>query len=221
MAENDDVHTDNINDFNEREMLEQLLQLITPQANITEIADSLIGEFGSLKNALQAPVSELKNIKEVSEKFAIQLGFVGALTNYLNDSEAPVKVRFDDRKKITEYCVNHFKGKTTEALMLLLLDEKSTLLHVHDMSDHMPNHVNVKFRQVARQAMNHDARKLIIAHNHPTSTTEPSGEDLKLTRELGDFLRVVKVELVDHIIVSGGEALSMREEGYLSDIWKS
>lgn len=219
MAEKVDVQTNDISDLCEQEMLERLLRLVTPRANITLIADNLIREFGSMNNALQAPIAELKNIDGFSDKFALQFGFVGALINYLNDTQAPVKDRFNDARKITEYCIKHFKNKTTEILTLLLLDEKSKLLNVHDISSNMPNRIDVEFRQIARQAMNFNARKMIIAHNHPTATTEPSNEDLKFTRELSDLLRIIKTELVDHIIVSGGEALSMRDAGYLNGIW--
>ncbi len=211
----------NINVFEEHEMLEVLLFMIIPRVNTNETAHRVINEFGSLKNALLAPVNELAEINGIGEKSAIQLRFVGELANYLNRTQATVKYIFDESNKIIKYFTNHFKNKNTEALTVLLLDDNSVFLHSHEICSNMPNHVDVGFREIVSQAMKYDARKLLIAHNHIVGTKEPSNDDLRFTRELYDFLKAIKVELVDHIIVSNGEVFSMRDSGCLGRIWDS
>lgn len=232
MAEDKDVHKGHrkrmmerfskkgIGDFHEHEKLEVLLYQIIPRINTNIIAHNLINYFGSLKSVFLAPIDELVKVKGIGEKSALQLRFVGALANFLNGTQATVKACFDDANQIMNYFINYFKDKITEEVILLLLDEKYALLHSHQMCSNMPNYVNAEFREIVSQAMKYNARKLVIAHNHPVGTTEPSGEDLNFTRTLRDYLKHIKVELIDHIIVSNGEALSMRESGRLGGIWE-
>lgn len=232
MAEDKDVHKGHrermlkrfskggIGNFQDHEKLEVLLYQIIPRINTNVIAHNLINYFGSLKSVLLAPADELVKVKGIGDKSALQLKFIGELVGYLNDAKVAVKREFDNITDIISFCQNHFKDKTHEVLTLFLLDEKCVLLNICDLSSNMPNLVNVEFRQIARQALNYDARKLVIAHNHVTGTTEPSNKDLKFTRELSYFLKDIKIELIDHIIICNNAALSMRKSGYLSHIWE-
>lgn len=88
------------------------------------------------------------------------------------------------------------------------------------MSSNLPNHVNVDLREIISQAMKYNAYKLVIAHNHLTGKPDPSGDDLDFTKYLCKYLKSIKVELVDHIIVANDKALSLRYSGRLSEIWE-
>lgn len=70
-------------------------------------------------------------------------------------------------------------------------------------------------REVARRALHHNAAAVILAHNHPSGTTEPSRADLSLTCALMEVLRMFDVKVLDHFIVSGSVAISLMERGLL------
>lgn len=207
--------------FDEHEILEMLLFLMLPRVNTNTIAHRLIDEFGSLKNVLLAPSEELQRVDGIGKNAAMQMNFIGALISYVNRKEITAKESFSSSEIVTEYCIKHFKDKSSENLALLLLDDKYALLHVHDISSNMPNHIAVDYREIFAQIMKYDCRKVVIAHNHVVGTAEPSDDDLKLTREVGAALKIVSVGLVDHIIVHNGTAVSMRGSGFLNDIWES
>lgn len=69
--------------------------------------------------------------------------------------------------------------------------------------------------EVARRALQLGAVCVIVSHNHPSGNTGPSRGDHATTRQLRDALKLVDVELVDHILVAGAEAVSFAEEGWL------
>lgn len=231
MAEDKDVHKGHrermmkrfskrgICDFHDHEKLEVLLYQIIPRINTNIIAHNLINYFGSLKSVFLAPVDELVKVKGIGEKSALQLKFIGDLANYLNDAKAAAKRKFDNISDTLSFCQNHFKNKTNEVLTLLLLDDKCALLNVCDICSSQPNHIQVDYREIAKQIMKYDAYKLIIAHNHIIGTAEPSDDDQKFTRSLCEYLNMIDVGLVDHIIVSDNDVLSMRSNGYLNNIW--
>jgi DNA repair proteins len=66
-------------------------------------------------------------------------------------------------------------------------------------------------REVARQALVHNAAGIIVAHNHPRGTTAPSQSDIHLTHELARTLNLIDVRLLDHFIVAGQEIRSLAD----------
>lgn len=207
--------------FNEHEILELLLFLVLPRVNTNPIAHKLLDEFGSLRDVLLAAPEELQRVEGIGEKAALHLSFIGKLRNYTNQTQSAAQLSFDSLEIVTKYCTNHFKDQTSEKLVVLLLDDKYSLLHVHDITNNKPNHVTVNYRELFAQIMKYDCRKVVIAHNHVVGTAEPSDDDLKLTRELVDALNKIGVGCVDHIIVYNGTAVSMRGSGFLNDIWEN
>jgi DNA repair protein RadC len=70
-------------------------------------------------------------------------------------------------------------------------------------------------REVAKTALALGADGVVLAHNHPGGTVQPSQADLTLTRALQQALSLIDVGVRDHIIVAQGKCLSMAEEGML------
>jgi DNA repair protein RadC len=59
-----------------------------------------------------------------------------------------------------------------------------------------------------------DAQYVILAHNHTSDIALPSPEDRAATRYLRDALKMVDVELLDHIVVAGDDFVSLRDDGF-------
>ena len=72
-------------------------------------------------------------------------------------------------------------------------------------------------REVFRSAILRNAAALIVAHNHPSGTTEPSPEDLKVTRQLAEAGDLIGIPLLDHVIVGhGNEFATLAGRGALA-----
>ena len=56
---------------------------------------------------------------------------------------------------------------------------------------------------------------MILAHNHPSGSSEPSLSDIRATKALMRLLEQVDVKLIDHLVVARNCVTSMREGGYL------
>jgi DNA repair protein RadC len=70
-------------------------------------------------------------------------------------------------------------------------------------------------REVVRRALHHRAAALIVAHNHPSGSCEPSAADIAVTRRLREALALVDIRLLDHFIVGEGRPLSLAARGLL------
>ncbi|WP_116522212.1 RadC family protein [Achromobacter insuavis] len=70
-------------------------------------------------------------------------------------------------------------------------------------------------REIVKAALAQNAASVILAHNHPSGHAEPSAADIKITRQLKDALALVDINVLDHLVVSGGRIVSFVEKGIM------
>jgi DNA repair protein RadC len=70
-------------------------------------------------------------------------------------------------------------------------------------------------REVVRRALQIEAAAVVLAHNHPSGTVQPSRADESLTQTLKSALALIDVRVLDHVIVAPGQSFSMAEKGLL------
>jgi DNA repair protein RadC len=75
------------------------------------------------------------------------------------------------------------------------------------------NASSVHIRVIARKALELNAAALVLAHNHPSGVSEPSGADMKITRDIKDALQVFDIKVLDHFIVTTDSVCSFAERG--------
>lgn len=63
----------------------------------------------------------------------------------------------------------------------------------------------IDHRIITANALLTGASAVVLAHNHPSGNKRPSPEDLKITREIKECLNLFKIELLDHLIITGRE----------------
>ena len=68
---------------------------------------------------------------------------------------------------------------------------------------------------VVQKALEYNAAAVMLYHNHPSGVVEPSEADRGLTLKLGRALALVGIQLVDHIVVTGDEHVSLAERGWI------
>ena len=70
-------------------------------------------------------------------------------------------------------------------------------------------------REVFRLAITKGTSHIILGHNHPSGTPDPSGEDMSITRRLADAGKILGIEVLDHIIIAGPKFYSFKYSGLL------
>lgn len=103
-----------------------------------------------------------------------------------------------------------------ERFSVLFLDSQSKAIEIETMFTGTLGQTSVYPREVVRRALHHNAAAVVLSHNHPSGSVQPSRADEHLTKSLKDALAMVEVRVLDHIIVnSAGESLSMAESGLI------
>ncbi len=97
----------------------------------------------------------------------------------------------------------------------MYLDARQALIAFEELFRGTLTQTSVYPREVMRRCLDHGAAALIVAHNHPSGSVEPSRSDELLTQALTTALAMMDVRVVDHIIVAGAKSLSFAQQGLL------
>ncbi len=100
-----------------------------------------------------------------------------------------------------------------EEMRLLLLDTKHRLIAVVPLYAGTVDACHVRVGEVFREAVRRNATALIVAHNHPSGSVDPSPEDVRVTTDLVQAGRLLDVEVLDHLIVAHDRYTSLHERG--------
>ena len=106
--------------------------------------------------------------------------------------------------------------QTVERFAVLFLDVKHRIIGKKVVSIGTATETLANPREIFREVIRHGATRMIVAHNHPSGSLEPSPEDISLTRQLLDGSIILEVPLLDHLILGNGEFSSLRQ---ITQLW--
>lgn len=125
----------------------------------------------------------------------------------------PKRLDLSDDSKLRKYLSLSKTLGDTEKFTMLYLDPRLRLIAVEDLFEGNNIRVEVDYRRIAAQILKHNAFAVVVSHNHPLSEATPSDPDIMMTRQLGTFLNMLNVNLIDHYVVAGmdGSVVSIKE----------
>ncbi|MCH4200167.1 MAG: DNA repair protein RadC [Clostridium tyrobutyricum] len=120
-------------------------------------------------------------------------------TKLVKESEFNLKI--ERSSDVFKFVNNLIGDKDREHLIILCLSTKNTVNNVSTISIGSLNSSIVHPREVFKIAILSNSASIILAHNHPSGDTEPSEEDLNVTRRIAECGRILGIEVMDHVIV--------------------
>lgn len=109
----------------------------------------------------------------------------------------------------------HLAVEKHEVFAVSFLDSRHRLIQFEKLFHGTINETAVYPRRVVEKALEYNAAAVILAHNHPSEECKPSLADRAVTRELRTILKIINVQVLDHIIVSHHDSYSFAEHGLL------
>ncbi|HZK34980.1 MAG TPA: DNA repair protein RadC [Bacillota bacterium] len=201
--------------FDQHQVLELLLFYAIPYKDTNPLAHELIDKYGSLSAVLEADPKELQTVKGVGKNTAVILSLMPQLCRrYLNDKWGD-RPRLSSTRKAGEYTTTLFSGRLTEVFYVICLDAQNRVTHSALVHEGTIDTAPVYPREIVQTALRHQATGLILAHNHPGGSLNPSGADIDATRKIIEACDTVSIRVVDHIIVAGGKHYSFADNGLI------
>jgi DNA repair protein RadC len=196
------------------ELLAILLRTGMAGKNVLQLSEELLGPDG-IAGLLNATVQTLQSVKGLGPAKQAELLAVfemarRALSQRLKEREA-----FHTPGAVKQYLQLQLAHKNHEVFAVLFLDNQNRMLAMEELFRGTLSQTSVYPREVVLRALHHQAAAVVLSHNHPSGSVQPSRADEHLTQTLKASLALVDVRVLDHIIVGPGQALSMAEQGLL------
>ena len=106
-------------------------------------------------------------------------------------------------------------NETREHFEVAFLDAQHRLIAAERLFSGTIAGAHVSPRIVVQRALALNAAAILLAHNHPSGSPEPSAADMAITTQLKSVLQLVDVRMLDHFVVTAEQALSMAGRGML------
>lgn len=193
------------------ELLAILLRTGNKGINVVELANKILKKFSG-DGLSKATIKELKDTFGLGMAKACEIIACFELgRRLLQKKQASLilspKDIWDELKDIRDNKKEHF--------VIFFLDSRNQEIKREIISIGSLNANLVHPREVFEPAVKYLAAQIIIAHNHPSGDTEPSEEDLEITKKLVAAGKILGIEIVDHTIVAKNEFYSFKDKGLI------
>ncbi|MBK8284265.1 MAG: DNA repair protein RadC [Ahniella sp.] len=117
--------------------------------------------------------------------------------------------------RAADYFRSLLAHRDREVFACAFLDTRLRLIEVEELFFGTLNQTEVHPREIVKRVLAHNAHAVILAHNHPSGSQEPSRADILLTGKIVEALRLIDVRVLDHLIVAAQHICSMASRGLL------
>ncbi|MGB3210753.1 MAG: DNA repair protein RadC [Desulforhopalus sp.] len=203
--------------FTDIEILELLLSFGTPRTDCKEPARALLAKYGSFSKVFEAPLASLQEVKGVGPKNGFALHFVHAVASYYLKERLHGKRFLHSSREVVDYLTHSMRGLKKEVFTVIFLDSSHAIINSEVLAEGTLNVNTVYPREIIKRALELHAAALIIAHNHPSGSLQPSAQDINLTKTLALLCRYMHIQLLDHLIIGDG-SYSFADDGLMDSV---
>lgn len=200
--------------FHDYELVEYLLALTIPRVDTKPLAKKLVHDFGGIGPLLSASADTLRR-EGVSDAAIGALKIAEATALRLLETRVEAQPVLSSWDALGEYLHAAMAHSRVEEVRILFLNAKNMLIANEAMWQGSVDEASVHVREVIARAIALGATALIIVHNHPSGDPTPSNQDIRLTRDLVEAGRHMKITVHDHVIVGAQGRTSMRATGLI------
>jgi DNA repair protein RadC len=200
--------------FHDYELIEYLLTLTIPRVDTKPLAKRLLSDFGGIGPLLQANADVMRR-EGLSDATIAALKIAEAAALRLLETRIEGRPVLSSWDALGDYLHAQMAHRRTEEVRILFLNAKNMLLANEALWQGSVDEASVHVREVIARAIALGATALIIVHNHPSGDPTPSSQDIRLTRDLVDAGRHMKITVHDHVVVGTQGRTSMRAMGLM------
>ena len=199
----------------DHELVEYLLALALPRRDTKKLAKQLINDFGGIGGLLSADAGTIQRLSGLSDGAVAALKIAQASALRLLKSEVAQRPVLGSWQALLDYLRADMAHLAVDRVRVLFLNNRNMLIRDEAMWEGSVDESAVHIREIMRRALDCQATALIIVHNHPSGDPSPSAQDIRLTKELIDAGKHMRIDVHDHIIVGAKGHSSLRALGLI------
>ncbi len=180
-----------------------------------DMARDLLNRFGSLRQLLAADHSNFCQAPGLGDAKYAQLQAVLEMSRRYSSETLQRGIEITSPQAAHGYLQAQLGSYPNEVFGGLFLDTRHRMICFEELFYGTIDGASVHPREVVRKAMHYNAAAVIFAHNHPSGVAEPSQADIQITGRLKSALALIDVRVLDHIVVTLDECVSLAQRGHL------
>ena len=153
---------------------------------------------------------------DLTSRQARALNLIRECVDRISKSKPTVGLQITSSSELGEDLRNRLKNKPQEELWGLYLNNKNVVIREECISRGTLNTSEEHPRDIYRRAIECNAARIILAHNHPSGDVSPSQQDFAMTARVKQVGELVGIELIDHLIIGGDCYYSFAEKSQLN-----
>ncbi|CAH2762810.1 DNA repair protein RadC [Erysipelothrix amsterdamensis] len=198
------------NKLTDEELVAILLRTGTRNKHVVSLASEVLISIGGIQNLIKIQYSQLSKIKGMKQAKCTTLLAVHELLRRIVSPFPGEKIKLSSSDRIVRWLNLEIGFEEQELFRVLFLSNQNNLIHYLDLFKGTADKSLVHPRDVFREAVRCNASRIVLVHNHPGGSLSASEADLEVTRALIEVGMMMGIEVVDHIIVTSTNSVSLR-----------
>ncbi len=197
------------------ELIEYLLALAIPRRDTKPLAKLLLKEFGGIGGLMTADWKAIARVPGMGDTSVAAIKIVQATMLRVLREKVAERPVLSSWQALLDYLRADMAYLSIERVRVLHLNSRNMLIRDEHMGDGSIDQAAIYTREVIRRAIDLGSASLILVHNHPSGSPDPSRQDIEVTRQIIDAGKRLNIGVHDHIIISANGHSSMRTMGLL------
>lgn len=199
----------------DHEVIEYLLMTAIPRRDVKPLARSLLKRFGSLAGVFNADPAALARHPGMGETSAAAIRIVTLAARRLAREVVREQPVLGSWQALIDYLTIDMAHLTVERVRVLYLNAQNMLIHDEHVGDGSIDEAAIHPREVIRRALDLGATALILVHNHPSGSPQPSRADIQITARIAEAGRLLGITVHDHVIIGREGHVSLKAKGLI------
>ncbi|MBR4944315.1 MAG: DNA repair protein RadC [Peptococcaceae bacterium] len=197
--------------LSDRELIAILLSTGSRELSVLDLADQILIRHKGVQGLKDLSIDELSQQKGIGRAKAASIVAAVELGKRVFAGNSEYRPVIEGSEDAAELLMKRMCGLDREYFLVMLLNQKKAVLGIETVSIGTLNGSLVHPREVFKPAIRRSAFTVILAHNHPSGSCEPSEQDLLVTQRLKEAGRMIGIDVIDHIIIGEDRYYSFRE----------
>lgn len=205
------VGLDNLPEVNQ---LEYILSFVIKRKDTNPLAHALLEKYKSIYAILNLSQTELMQIEGVGLNVASFLTSLLPICRCVLKSKSCKDFKIYNLQDCIEFMLNRCTKPRIETMVVATLDNLGSVLDVFEYTSNSIEEINVPMSAIVNDLTTHNAKYIVIGHNHPDGDPTPSKNDSDFFRKFGGVMSACGIEIRQNIVLGKTSCYSIKDLCY-------